>query len=131
MADIVTTLTRQLDCSLDMLGQGIDLLTSGNHIWKHKEIKPYLEDTYPEMEQFYYPTPTNPKVDPIYGPQDIPEPDCEPSGGASAILANYQKCADWDDCGAFIFSCAHKIKDFTGLACSIKSIEYLPGDRLG
>ncbi len=25
MADIVTTLTRQLDCSLDMLGQGIDL----------------------------------------------------------------------------------------------------------
>ena len=25
-----------------LLSQGIDLLTSGNHIWKHKEIKPYL-----------------------------------------------------------------------------------------
>lgn len=28
-----------------LLGQGIDVLTSGNHIWKHKEIIPYLEAT--------------------------------------------------------------------------------------
>jgi metallophosphoesterase (TIGR00282 family) len=28
-----------------LLNQGVDLLTSGNHIWKHKEILPYLKDT--------------------------------------------------------------------------------------
>ena len=28
-----------------LFGHGIDLLTSGNHIWKHKEILPYLEET--------------------------------------------------------------------------------------
>ncbi len=28
-----------------LLGMGIDLLTSGNHIWKHKDILGYLEDT--------------------------------------------------------------------------------------
>ena len=28
-----------------LLAQGIDVLTSGNHIWKHKEILPYLEAT--------------------------------------------------------------------------------------
>ena len=28
-----------------LLGLGIDVLTSGNHIWKHKEILPYLEAT--------------------------------------------------------------------------------------
>ncbi|MFP3866608.1 MAG: TIGR00282 family metallophosphoesterase [Desulfobacteraceae bacterium] len=26
-----------------LLGQGIDILTSGNHLWRHKEIIPYLE----------------------------------------------------------------------------------------
>jgi 2',3'-cyclic-nucleotide 2'-phosphodiesterase len=28
-----------------LLNMGMDLLTSGNHIWKHKDIVPYLEDT--------------------------------------------------------------------------------------
>ena len=28
-----------------LLGMGIDLLTSGNHIWKHKDILGYLEET--------------------------------------------------------------------------------------
>jgi hypothetical protein len=28
-----------------LLSYGVDVLTSGNHIWKHKEIIPYLEDT--------------------------------------------------------------------------------------
>ena len=28
----------------ELLGMGIHVLTSGNHIWKHKEIRPYLED---------------------------------------------------------------------------------------
>ena len=38
-----------------LLGQGIDLLTSGNHIWKHKEIKPYLEDTDRLLRPANYP----------------------------------------------------------------------------
>ncbi|MCL6622346.1 MAG: TIGR00282 family metallophosphoesterase [Syntrophobacterales bacterium] len=28
----------------ELLNQGVDVLTSGNHIWKHKEIVPYLEE---------------------------------------------------------------------------------------
>jgi metallophosphoesterase (TIGR00282 family) len=28
-----------------LLNMGVDLLTSGNHIWKHKDIIPYLEET--------------------------------------------------------------------------------------
>ena len=28
-----------------LLGMGIDVLTSGNHIWKHKDILGYIEDT--------------------------------------------------------------------------------------
>ena len=38
-----------------LLSQGIDLLTSGNHIWKHKEIKPYLEDTDRLLRPANYP----------------------------------------------------------------------------
>ena len=38
-----------------LLGQGIDLLTSGNHIWKHKEIRPYLEDTDRLLRPANYP----------------------------------------------------------------------------
>ncbi len=38
-----------------LLAQGIDLLTSGNHIWKHKEIKPYLEDTDRLLRPANYP----------------------------------------------------------------------------
>ncbi len=38
-----------------LLGHGIDLLTSGNHIWKHKEILPYLEDTDRLLRPANYP----------------------------------------------------------------------------
>ena len=41
-----------------LLGQGIDLLTSGNHIWKHKEIMPYLEDTDRLLRPANYPPET-------------------------------------------------------------------------
>jgi metallophosphoesterase (TIGR00282 family) len=41
-----------------LLGQGIDLLTSGNHIWKHKEILPYLEDTDRLLRPANYPPET-------------------------------------------------------------------------
>jgi hypothetical protein len=38
-----------------LLSQGIDLLTSGNHIWKHKEILPYLEETDRLLRPANYP----------------------------------------------------------------------------
>ena len=41
-----------------LLGHGIDLLTSGNHIWKHKEILPYLEDTDRLLRPANYPPET-------------------------------------------------------------------------
>jgi len=41
-----------------LLGLGIDLLTSGNHIWKHKEILPYLEETDRLLRPANYPPET-------------------------------------------------------------------------
>ncbi len=41
-----------------LLGWGIDLLTSGNHIWKHKEILPYLEETDRLLRPANYPPET-------------------------------------------------------------------------
>ncbi|MDD5643601.1 MAG: TIGR00282 family metallophosphoesterase, partial [Syntrophales bacterium] len=41
-----------------LLGQGIDVLTSGNHIWKHKEIIPYLEATDRLIRPANYPPET-------------------------------------------------------------------------
>ena len=41
-----------------LLGLGIDLLTSGNHIWKHKEIVPYLADTDRLLRPANYPPDT-------------------------------------------------------------------------
>ncbi len=38
-----------------LLGLGIDVLTSGNHIWKHKEIIPYLEATDRLLRPANYP----------------------------------------------------------------------------
>jgi metallophosphoesterase (TIGR00282 family) len=40
------------------LGEGVDLLTSGNHIWKHKEILPYLNDTDRLLRPANYPPET-------------------------------------------------------------------------
>jgi metallophosphoesterase (TIGR00282 family) len=41
-----------------LLNQGVDVLTSGNHIWKHKEILPYLEDTDRLLRPANYPPET-------------------------------------------------------------------------
>lgn len=38
-----------------LLNMGIDLLTSGNHIWKHRDILPYLEDTDRLLRPANYP----------------------------------------------------------------------------
>ena len=41
-----------------LLNQGVDLLTSGNHIWKHKEIVPYLDETDRLLRPANYPPDT-------------------------------------------------------------------------
>ncbi len=42
----------------ELLNQGIDVLTSGNHIWKHKEIIPYLKETDRLLRPANYPPDT-------------------------------------------------------------------------
>jgi len=39
----------------DLLDAGIDVLTSGNHIWHHKEIIPYLDSDVPVLRPLNYP----------------------------------------------------------------------------
>ena len=39
----------------EMLDMGIDVLTSGNHIWAHKEIIPYLDSEMPLLRPLNYP----------------------------------------------------------------------------
>ncbi len=41
-----------------LLNQEIDILTSGNHIWKHKEILPYLDETDRLLRPANYPPET-------------------------------------------------------------------------
>ena len=39
----------------DLFGSGIDVITSGNHIWKHKEILPWLDGGYPILRPLNFP----------------------------------------------------------------------------
>ena len=39
----------------ELLNDGIDVLTSGNHIWAQKEIIPYLDDDMPILRPLNYP----------------------------------------------------------------------------
>ncbi|MEJ5330773.1 MAG: TIGR00282 family metallophosphoesterase [Desulfobaccales bacterium] len=39
----------------ELLNLGVDVLTSGNHIWKHKEILPYLEESERLLRPANYP----------------------------------------------------------------------------
>lgn len=39
----------------ELLSYGIDILTSGNHIWSKKEIIPYLNSDYPLLRPLNYP----------------------------------------------------------------------------
>jgi metallophosphoesterase (TIGR00282 family) len=39
----------------ELLGAGVDVLTSGNHIWVQKEIIPYLEGEMPILRPLNYP----------------------------------------------------------------------------
>jgi metallophosphoesterase (TIGR00282 family) len=44
-----------LSTAKELLGAGVDVLTSGNHIWVHKEIIPYLEGEMPILRPLNYP----------------------------------------------------------------------------
>lgn len=39
----------------DLFRSGVDIITSGNHIWRHKEIIPYLEQDVPLLRPLNYP----------------------------------------------------------------------------
>ncbi|MBI2829804.1 MAG: TIGR00282 family metallophosphoesterase [Chloroflexi bacterium] len=39
----------------ELLDAGVDIITSGNHIWRHKEIFPYLEGELPILRPLNYP----------------------------------------------------------------------------
>jgi hypothetical protein len=39
----------------ELLDSGIDVITSGNHIWAHKEIIPYLDASLPFLRPLNYP----------------------------------------------------------------------------
>ena len=47
-----------LDTSQEMLDSGVDLLTSGNHVWAQKEIIPYLDEGLPIIRPANYPPST-------------------------------------------------------------------------
>jgi metallophosphoesterase (TIGR00282 family) len=40
----------------EMLDNGADILTSGNHVWSHKEIRPYLDSEMPLLRPLNYPS---------------------------------------------------------------------------
>ncbi len=44
-----------VDTSRELLGDGIDVLTSGNHIWAQKEIIPHLDADMPILRPLNYP----------------------------------------------------------------------------
>ena len=41
--------------AIELLDAGVDVLTSGNHIWAHKEIIPYLDGDMPILRPLNYP----------------------------------------------------------------------------
>jgi len=43
------------DTARELLGAGVDVLTSGNHIWAEKEIIPYLDGALPILRPLNYP----------------------------------------------------------------------------
>jgi metallophosphoesterase (TIGR00282 family) len=43
------------DTAGELIGAGVDVLTSGNHIWAQKEILPYLDSEMPILRPLNYP----------------------------------------------------------------------------
>ena len=47
-----------LDTADELLSSGVDVITSGNHIWDQKEIVPHLDDGTPILRPLNYPAAT-------------------------------------------------------------------------
>ena len=47
-----------LDTANELLSSGVDIITSGNHIWDQREIIPHLESTLPILRPLNYPPDT-------------------------------------------------------------------------
>jgi len=43
------------DTAQELFDSGVDVITSGNHIWHHKEILPYLDGNLPILRPLNYP----------------------------------------------------------------------------
>ena len=41
----------------DLFSAGVDVITSGNHIWQHREIVAYMNDGHPVLRPLNYPEP--------------------------------------------------------------------------
>ena len=48
-----------IDVAQELLERGVDVITSGNHIWDQREIVPYLDQDFPILRPLNYP-PTAP-----------------------------------------------------------------------
>jgi len=89
--------------------------------------KPYLENSYPEMEHFQYPGFPEPKFP--SGPGAFNK-DCTVGYEAAGAVVGWRICAPSDDCAGWIFTCAHKIVSFTCGNCQIGIMQQLSGDRV-
>jgi hypothetical protein len=129
---IVTETGKRLYASTLPYQEQMQKLT-GKHVQdvslvKQSEFKkPYLENSYPEMEHFQYP----PGPDPIRppGPGGF-DNDCKVGYEVAGAVVGWRICAPSDDCAGWIFTCAHKIVSFTCGNCHIARMEQLSGDRL-
>ena len=43
------------DTAEELMNSEVDVITSGNHIWKHKEIVPYINEEWPLIRPANYP----------------------------------------------------------------------------
>ena len=64
----------------ELLSRGVDLLTTGNHVWKHKEILPYLEETDRLLRPANYPP----------GTPGVGHAVVETAGGEKACVINLE-----------------------------------------
>ena len=86
--------------------------------------KPYLANEYPESENLYTP-PGGFRPNPPWVPPG-PGGDCKPTG--DAVGGGLDLCDSSQDCGQWVYHCAHKITSFTAVGGKIKSVRYQSND---
>lgn len=103
----------------------------GVKLIKQSEFKkPYQADSYEEMEHFADTGMPPWKFTPPT-PDEGWTPDCKVQvEAAGAQDRGWGGCDPSDNCGLWIFTCAHRLKRIGCGNCTIKKIEKLDGDRL-